>query len=49
MFKYLFEQILLDSMAIDITNISDTIVAFVPIMILISVVGWILYAVRKNL
>jgi hypothetical protein len=37
------------SMAIDLSETSNTVVAFVPIMLLVSIVGWVIHTVRKSL
>ena len=34
---------------IDLSGVSELIVAFVPVMLLVCVVGWVLHTVRKNL
>lgn len=34
---------------IDLSGTADLIVAFVPILLLVSVVGWVIHTVRKNL
>lgn len=36
-------------MTIDFTNITNMIVDFVPILLLVSVVGWVIYKVRNSL
>lgn len=34
---------------LDLSGISDLIIAFVPIMLLITVVGWVVHTIRENL
>ena len=34
---------------IDLSGTADLIVAFVPILLLVSVIGWVIHTVRENL